>query len=113
MLPKERRIPKSYFNHLIKDGQRKNSQHLLLYISKNGQDKPYKTKISFSVSKKVTNSAVVRNKLRRRGYSVVERYISNLKPNLLLFFSYKKGSEKLSFENIREEVGFLLSDLLV
>ncbi len=67
-----------------------------------------KSIFSFSVSKKVSKSAVVRNKLRRRGYSVIESNISNIKPEHFLFFSYKKGGEKVSYKELENNVVGLL-----
>lgn len=109
MLPKQRRIPRENFSHILAHGSRFNSQHLLLYIAKNTLVAKNKARIAFSVSKKVCPSAVDRNKYRRMGYSALSPEISNIKDGYLLFFSYKKGSVPVSFKTIQNEIMGLLS----
>ncbi len=114
MLPKKRRISRSEFPYILANGKRYNSQHLLLYLVKNQANKPYfQTKIAFSVSKKVCNTAVGRNKLRRRGYSVVGKKISKIEPGSLGFFVFKKGSTSTSFKALEGEIFELLSNSLM
>lgn len=66
------------------------------------------SRFSFSVSKKVSKMAVNRNKLRRVGYSIVEKCIENVNPGYFLFFSYKKGAEKYKYQEIEKEILGLL-----
>ncbi|MFM2357534.1 MAG: Ribonuclease [Candidatus Parcubacteria bacterium] len=61
-----------------------------------------------SVSKKIDKSAVVRNKIRRRVYSILETELNLLKPNLLLFLQAKKGIETSSFVDLKDDVVGLL-----
>ncbi len=65
-------------------------------------------KIAFSCSKKVSNSAVVRNKLRRRGYSVLRDFVDNIKNGYFLHFSYKKNSINKSFKDLKIEISQVL-----
>ena len=51
---------------------------------------------------------MVRNKLRRRGYSVIENNIKNIKPEQFLFFSYKKGGEKAKYKELESDIIGLL-----
>lgn len=46
------------------------------------------SRFGFSVSKKVSKSAVVRNRLRRMGYRLLRDYIPEIRQNLLVTFSY-------------------------
>ncbi len=110
MLPKKRRIPRKEFAKLFLNGKRFNSTAFLLNLV--ALDKPFlstDSKFSFSVSKKVSSSAVLRNKLRRMGYSVIEKNIKNIKSGVILSFSFKKGVEKYSFNQIEKEILDLLS----
>ncbi len=113
MLPKTRRIERKYFKQILISGKRYNSKSFTLYLSKieaGGGELP--TKVAFSVSKKVIKTAVGRNKQRRRGYSVISKYIKQAKPGFLLFFVYKKDFSK-DYEELDREVQALLSSSLV
>lgn len=111
MLPKTRRISKKEFPNLMKNSRRFNSPHFLLYLSKNNENKPQNnSRFSFSVSKKVCKEAVSRNKLRRRGYAVIEHIIERIKPGLLCFFVYKKDLGNESFSFLEKEINTLLLD---
>lgn len=44
----------------------------------------------FSVSKKTAKSAVVRNRLRRAGYKLLEKHLPEIKINILALFSFRK-----------------------
>ena len=108
MLSKARRIQKSFFKKILVEGKRYNSVSLLLYLSLNDK-RESPTKFSFSVSKKVLKGAVNRNLYRRRGYSIIGRNIKNIKSGYLCFFSFKKGSNKLTFNFLEKEVLNLLN----
>ena len=62
---------------------------------------PNQEKISrfcFSISKKVAKNAVVRNKMRRAGYRLLKKYLPEIKPGLLINFSFKalpRNSEEI------------------
>jgi ribonuclease P protein component len=110
MLPKKRRISRKEFGHLFLNGKRFNSSAFLMnLVTKDKAFSSNDTRFSFSVSKKVSNSAVLRNKLRRRGYSVVEKNIEKIKTGFLISFSFKKGAEKYSFDQTEKEIVDLLS----
>lgn len=109
MLPQNRRISKKDFSHILSRGKRLNSEHFLLYIAPTEGAPSPKSRVSFSVSKKVSKTAVGRNKQRRRGYSVASKYLGRIKDGHFLFFSFKKGGDKLSVSAIEKEVSELLS----
>ncbi len=114
MLPKKRRISRSDFTHILANGRRFNSPHLLLYVVKNTESRPIiETKLSFSASKKVCSNAVGRNKLRRRGYSVIGRNISKIQPGFMCFFVFKKDSLSVGFKILENEILGLLSDAVM
>lgn len=114
MLPKERRVPREDFSYILSNGVRFNSSKLLLYVAKIPSDRPKnKTKIAFSVSKKVCPHAVDRNRYRRVGYSVIRPILGRIKDGYFLFFSYKKGSVPTTFKTLENEVLGLLSNASV
>lgn len=63
-----------------------------------------KTLISAQISKKVTKSAVIRNRVRRRVYSIINPVVSKLPKQSLLLFQAKKGSETASFDEIKNDI---------
>lgn len=66
-------------------------------------------KVVFSCSKKVSLSAVVRNKLRRRGFSVMASFVKNIKSGYVLMFSYKKKSENSTYDEVKSEITRLIN----
>ncbi len=107
MLPKNRRIPRDNFTRILSHGIRFNSSKLLLYLDKMPENNP--SRVAFSVSKKVCSKAVDRNRYRRIGYSVVSKFLSNIKSGYFLFFVYKKGSIPVKFSILEKEIEALLS----
>lgn len=113
MLPKKRRIRRKEFQNIFLKGKKFNSPALLLNLAMNNNGvSGGESQFSFSVSKKVSKSAVSRNKLRRRGYSSIER-LKNIKPGFQAIFSFKKGAEKYKFSQIEREIINLLSNASV
>ncbi len=114
MLPQKRRIARKELSLLLTKGKRYNSEHLLLYVGVDSQKNlPKSSRFSFSVSKKVSRNAVDRNKLRRQGYSIIQKHTSVLKSGYMCFFSFKKAKGKLLFSQLEEEIVGLLSSSLV
>ena len=108
MLAKKNRISRALFNTLLKDGAFFPSANLSLRVTKTQKGL---SKFSFVVSKKVSKSAVVRNLLRRRGYSALQSALDREKIStggFLGAFFFKKGADKLDFKSIQSEVVFLL-----
>jgi len=111
MLPKNRRIQRVYFKTLLNSNKKFNSEHLTLFLHNKKDGSP--TVFSFSISKKNCKSAVLRNKFRRRSYSVISKNIKNIKPNFMCFFVFKKGFNKLSYFDLEKQILNLLQDSLV
>ena len=119
MLSKKRRILRKDLPYILTKGKRYNSKSLLMYVVKQQTTVPEQSSVrgsssklarfSFSVSKKIEKSAVKRNKLRRQGYSVIDRHIEQIKEGNLFFFVFKKGSNTITFNNLEKEVLQLLS----
>lgn len=108
MLPKNRRIQKKLFSSTVLQGKRYNSPHFLAYITE--IEKSKQSLFSFSVSKKVCKGAVDRNRLRRQGYSIVSKYLKEVLPGYTCFFSFKKGSNSIKFDDIEKEIGSVLNN---
>ncbi len=111
MLPKKRRMQRKEFAILLKTVRRYLSPHLSLFVSKNPANEPYfDTKFAFSASKKVAKTAVLRNKLRRMGYSAIRDVINRISPGYMCLFSYKNDPKNVEFSVLKNEVEKLLSD---
>jgi ribonuclease P protein component len=109
MLSKKQKVDKTLFKEVLaQKGINCHSPHLSLKIVKNKENR-----FSFVVSKKVTKSAVKRNLLRRRGYSIVGDIIESIKSPIIGIFFFKKGAENISFQELKEEILFLLKKLNV
>lgn len=105
MLPRKNRIRRGRFKELS-NGAALHSKHLMLVAYEGGLgDDPM---FAFSVSKKVSKSAVGRNRARRRGYSAISRLIPGVRKGFLGHFSAKKGLETISFNDVFDEVRGLL-----
>jgi len=86
MLPKKNRIDKKTLDLVFKKGKFIVSSSLTFkFIILNGG-----RKVSFVAPKSVANLAVMRNRLRRRGYSVLERFIERFPAGLLGVFIFRK-----------------------
>jgi ribonuclease P protein component len=98
MFPKSKRIPRKMFP-LLSNGAKtfKNNLFLLRFVSQSVQssefshlDKNYSSRFCFSVSKKVAKNAVMRNKMRRAGYRLLEKYFFEIRPKIIASFSFRK-----------------------
>jgi ribonuclease P protein component len=112
MLAKNRRIGKEFFSVRFPDSRRFVSTHLLLTVVKNenkNESEKQPSRFAFSVSKKVSKRAVDRNRLRRQGYSIVGKYLSEIPSGFLFFFSFKKSAYPVSSTDLEKEICGLLS----
>lgn len=89
MLLKKNRVDKKLFELVLQKGKFINSPNLSFKFLK---IKDFIVpRISFVVPKTVVKSAAKRNLLRRRGYSVLRKYIKNIFPGITGVFFFKKG----------------------
>lgn len=103
-MEKSRRVTKKIFNKVLKTGKIYNQPFSSLYIllSQN------KSRVACVVPKKVERSAVIRNKLRRRGYHTLHKILkSNNKPFLGILF-IKNGAKKLPYKLFEKDIEDLL-----
>ncbi len=101
MLSKNKRIPRALFKPLLESKKYFNSQNFSLRTALANE-----TRVAVSVSKKISKKAVIRNKIRRRVYSVTRTFIPHLPKRLFLLIA-KPGAEKTKGENLKDELGEL------
>lgn len=100
MLPSSKRLSTILFKETIKKGLVFNTPITLAYVQ-NGSNIG---RFSVSVPKKVAKTAVLRNKIRRRIYSIIKVLDSRTTPFKQVVFIMKNGSEKMSFIDLKEEM---------
>jgi ribonuclease P protein component len=105
MIPKKNRIEKSLFDSIYKSGTPIHTPLFYLLYSHNSS---LETKFSFVVSKKIAKTAVLRNKLRRRGYSVIRKNMSQIESHVQCLIFLKAGSGDLLFKEYENQLVFLL-----
>lgn len=102
MLAKNRRIPRKLFKPLLESKQYFNSEHFALRVALS-----HETRVAVSVSKKISKKAVVRNKIRRRVYSIMGDLVSSLHAGLYLIMA-KSGSAKIKEKALENELRLLV-----
>lgn len=97
MLPKKNRTDKKIVEKIFKEGKFINSPSFTFkFILNTGNNIP---RVSFIVPKNMVKLAVKRNLLRRRGYAILRKYLSNF-PIISGVFVYKKyETDVLKLEN--------------
>ena len=102
MLPKHSRLTKETIEtYLLKARRVTTSCFFVVYTQVPDAKTP---QISISCSKKVAPTAVLRNKLRRRGYAIVAPLIPLLSPTTAILISYSKPETKASIADLRIEL---------
>lgn len=99
MLPKKKRLTKAVFSDIVKEGRNIHSTNVWFKFKKIKGSGLF----SASVPKKIAKTAVLRNKIRRRIYAVIEE-----KPDLQGVLFAKSDLSKVSFEELKNEVASLL-----
>ena len=105
MIPKKSRINREDFEKMMKMGRLCNGGLFSLRFLKNTGKS---THFSVVVSKKVAKTAVSRNKIRRRAYSLLRKAFKNSENPYFLALFAKKGVEKATFSEVEGEVLVLL-----
>lgn len=106
MLKKSRRIPRSSFLAVLRQGKSFHSTHFSLKIKRGiaGEEDSF----SFVISKKIIRTAVKRNVVKRRGYHVLRDVFGSIKKPYKGIFFVKKGAGELSFNELKKEILSLL-----
>ena len=105
MIPKKSRINREDFEKMMKMGRLCNGGLFSLRFLKNTGKS---THFSVVVSKKVAKTAVLRNKIRRRGYSIFQKVQKELKNNGFIILFAKKGAEKATFAETEAQIQEIL-----
>ncbi|QQR64725.1 ribonuclease P protein component [Candidatus Kaiserbacteria bacterium] len=104
MLPKKERLSRLEFNRFFSVGKRYHSPLFTLVYAPSPA-----LHVSVVVSKKISNHAVVRNKIRRRIYDIVRHYRTETEVRGVFIFLTKKGVENTPYTSLKSEVYARLS----
>lgn len=108
MISKKNRISKKEIDKVFSFGSFLNSKSFSLkyFIDKDSKKRP---SVAFVVSKKVSKSAVNRNKCRRLGFNAIREYIPLLPAGFMGVFIYKNTN--ILENDLKEEISFLLKKI--
>lgn len=107
MLPKLNRIKKKKdFENIFAKSRVFRNKLLTLRVAKNNLGK---SRFGFVVSKKVSQKAVVRNKIRRRLSDVIYKNIEKIKAGADSVFIAVPGIEKNNFSEVKEAAENILN----
>ena len=110
MLPKENRIKKRKdFDEIFKKGKIFRSDSLIFKFKKNNLKK---SRFGFVVSLKVSKSAVVRNKIRRRMSEIIGQNMDSIKNGTDLVIIALPGFEKKGFLETKEIISNFIKKCL-
>jgi ribonuclease P protein component len=101
MLNKKQRLTSPLVKEVFASGRSIFGQDVSVVFIKTKENLP--SKFSFSISAKAVKTAVKRNAVRRRGYSVLEKNIKLLKTSFHIVFIVKKavvGDVKYNIEPV-------------
>ena len=102
-MPKINRLTKEKdFEEIFKKGQSVKIDFLIFKILKNQLKE---SRFGFVVSKKVSNKATIRNKVKRRLRSIVSKELNNIKHHKDVVIIALAGIEKKEFFEIQNMIG--------
>lgn len=107
MLPRKNRVRTSSFRNPMGPGRSFFVEEITLKVSKNGLVEP--PQCAVIVSKKMANTAVLRNTIRRRVYSALVPVAPKLPEGYRFYFYPKKEVLKLPFSSLKKVVFEVLS----
>lgn len=104
MLSKKQRIDKVSFKKFFSATKFFQSKNFSVKIGNHAINDKTKRRFSVIVSKKISNKAVIRNKIRRVFYEILHDLLSkNLIFEGIFFFFPKKSSMDKKFKELKEE----------
>lgn len=104
MLKKQNRVDKSLFKDIVRKGIGYYAQNISLKIIKNAGTKP---KFAVSAPKKEIKTAVKRNLLKRRIFSILRKMSREIKTPFICVVFAKKEALDLPRSKLEEEIVFL------
>lgn len=102
MFLKNKKVTKKLFSQIMKEGFVVSTSLFVFKFLKNSNNAQY----AFVVSKAVAKKAILRNKLRRRGYSALRQFPVNNSQGI--FFYKKNNKDPISFIELKKNIDFLL-----
>lgn len=93
------------FQKIYRKGQRRTSPNFTLYYL---PTKFAVTQVGFVVSKKVSKSAVVRNRLRRRATAIVEELYAHIQPSKQVIILIRQDFSAMIPQELKKELHNLL-----
>lgn len=105
MLPKKNRLNKETLSKVFREGKFIGTPNLNFKYLTNNSIK--KSQISFVVPKKVSKSAVERNRLRRAGYNILKKHLNLIPSPLLGVFLFNKKN----IDNLEKDVEKILNKI--
>ncbi|MBM3206756.1 MAG: ribonuclease P protein component [Candidatus Staskawiczbacteria bacterium] len=110
MLSKVNRLTKKNdFDFVFKNGKSEKKGLLIFKFLKNNLGS---TRIGFIVSKKISNKASVRNKVKRRLRYIIQKQLRDKKKSLDIIIVALSGIEKRDFLETEETATFLLKKII-
>lgn len=106
MTPKKNRLTKKAIKQTLKLPYRASSDFFNILYKCDAESKL--PRISITVSKKVAKTAVLRNRLRRIGYSALKPLILKVLPGFVALIQYKNGVNSPKTEDIKIDIENLL-----
>jgi ribonuclease P protein component len=104
---KNQRLGRKMFAEVFKTGKRFSSPYFLMVV---GSSPDSSFRLVAVVGKKVSRSAVVRNKTKRRIYGAVRALHAGIKGCAVIIIA-KKGAETAFYKNISPEISKLFKDV--
>lgn len=96
-------MPRKTLETVLKNGENTHSQWFSV-VSLRQKDPQKTSRFAVVVSKKVGKTAVLRNKLRRRGYQTIERGLVGLKSGYFVVVFFKKGTTELDTQTTQQKI---------
>jgi len=107
MLPvKHRLVKKRDFDKIFKNGKLFNTDQFLVKSDKNNLDI---SRFGFIVSKKVSNKAVIRNRIKRKIREIIRLNLDKIKPGLDIVLIVKKNMIDKSYWEIEKDIKLFLN----
>lgn len=110
MFPKQNRLDRKDFSEILKKGRRIRGNSFSLIFANFGNGG---AQIGIIITKKVTKTAVERNKLKRRIRNILIPELNNLPQGLKIIIMVYPSQEKLLFNSIKTEVLGLINRLAI
>ena len=107
MLPRSKRLTTALFTEVMTQGKILHSPFFTIRLMKTATTSLKETRFSVVVSKKIVKTAVERNKIRRRVYSIVRASIGKISPGFHIVLLAKQPLLKAKIQDIATDLSTL------